>query len=164
MNCGHHPDYAKQETIDPLKGVGRYLTFGVPGALLIGFGMVLLMLSGLRALQTQTGSTFHGSLSWLPYIIVLVVAAGLVALPSPASPRRRGRPMAVSATSTKPITRDDLEAKFRSSRAGHASRSHRRGPRITGGGIAVFLLLLLVFLLGRRGGKQRSTVVEIRRV
>ena len=51
-------DYAKQETIDPLKGVGRYLTFGVPGALLIGFGMVLLMLSGLRALQTQTGSTF----------------------------------------------------------------------------------------------------------
>ncbi|HEY6698931.1 MAG TPA: hypothetical protein VIZ67_11935 [Acidimicrobiales bacterium] len=73
-------DYAKQETIDPLKGVGRYLTFGVPGAVLIGFGVVLLMLAGLRALQTQTGSTFHGSLSWLPYIIVLVVAAGLVAL------------------------------------------------------------------------------------
>jgi hypothetical protein len=73
-------DYAKQETIDPLKGVGRYLTFGVPGAVLIGFGVVLLMLSGLRALQTQTGSTFHGSLSWLPYIIVLVVAAALVAL------------------------------------------------------------------------------------
>jgi hypothetical protein len=73
-------DYAKQETIDPLKGVGRYLTFGVPGALLIGFGLVLLMLSGLRALQTQTGSTFHGSLSWIPYFIVLVVAAGLVAL------------------------------------------------------------------------------------
>ncbi|HET6832322.1 MAG TPA: hypothetical protein VFH30_00540 [Acidimicrobiales bacterium] len=73
-------DYAKQETIDPLKGVGRYLTFGVPGAVLIGFGVVLLMLSGLRALQTQTGSTFQGSLSWLPYIIVLVVAAGLAAL------------------------------------------------------------------------------------
>jgi hypothetical protein len=73
-------DYAKQETIDPLKGVGRYLTFGVPGAVLIGFGVVLLMLSGLRALQTQTGSTFHGSLSWVPYIIVLVVAVGLAAL------------------------------------------------------------------------------------
>jgi hypothetical protein len=38
------------------------------------------MLSGLRALQTQTGSTFHGSLSWLPYFIVLAVAAVLVAL------------------------------------------------------------------------------------
>lgn len=73
-------DYARQETIDPLKGVGRYLTFGVPGAVLISFGIVLLMLSGLRALQTETGSTFHGSLSWVPYIIVLVVAVGLVAL------------------------------------------------------------------------------------
>jgi hypothetical protein len=73
-------DYAKQETIDPLKGVGRYLTFGVPGAVLIGFGVVLLMLAALRALQTQTGSTFHGSLSWLPYMIVLVAAAGLAAL------------------------------------------------------------------------------------
>lgn len=73
-------DYAKQETIDPLKGVGRYLTFGVPGAVLIAFGTVLLMLSALRALQTQTGSTFDGSLSWLPYIIVLVVAVGFVAL------------------------------------------------------------------------------------
>jgi hypothetical protein len=73
-------DYAKQETIDPLKGVGRYLTFGVPGAVLIGFGVVMLMLSALRALQTQTGSTFHGSLSWLPYVIVLVAGAGLVAL------------------------------------------------------------------------------------
>jgi hypothetical protein len=73
-------DYAKQETIDPLKGVGRYLTFGVPGVVLIGFGTVLLMLSALRALQTQTGSTFQGSLSWLPYIIVLVVAVGFVAL------------------------------------------------------------------------------------
>jgi hypothetical protein len=73
-------DYAKQETIDPLRGVGRYLTFGVPGAVLIGFGVVLLMMSALRALQTQTGSTFHGSLSWLPYVIVLVVAVGLAAL------------------------------------------------------------------------------------
>ena len=35
--------------------------------------------SALRALQTQTGSTFHGSLSWLPYIIVLAVAAVFVA-------------------------------------------------------------------------------------
>jgi Putative Actinobacterial Holin-X, holin superfamily III len=72
--------YAKQETVDPLKGVGRYLAFGAAGALLIGFGVVLLMLAALRALQTQTGTTFTGSWSWLPYVIVLVVAAALVAL------------------------------------------------------------------------------------
>ena len=72
--------YAKQQTVDPLKGVGRYLAFGGAGALLIGFGVVLLMLAALRALQTQTGTTFTGSWSWLPYVIVLVVAAVLVAL------------------------------------------------------------------------------------
>ena len=73
-------DYAKQETVDPLKGVGRYLAFGAAGATLIGFGVVLLMLAGLRALQTETGSTFTGNWSWLPYVIVLVVAVGMAAL------------------------------------------------------------------------------------
>ncbi|HZA75633.1 MAG TPA: phage holin family protein [Acidimicrobiales bacterium] len=73
-------DYARQETVDPLKGVGRYLAFGGAGAVLIGFGVVLLMLAALRALQTQTGTALDGNLSWLPYLIVLVVAAGLAAL------------------------------------------------------------------------------------
>lgn len=72
-------DYARQETIEPLKGVGRYLGYGAAGALLLGIGVILLMLSGLRALQTQTGDALDGSLSWLPYLIVLVVAAALVA-------------------------------------------------------------------------------------
>jgi hypothetical protein len=72
-------DYARQETIDPLKGVGRYLGFGAGGALLLALGVIMLMLSGLRALQTQTGDALDGSLSWLPYVIVLAVAALLVA-------------------------------------------------------------------------------------
>jgi hypothetical protein len=74
--------YAKQETIDPLKGLGRFVGYGVAGSLLLGIGFVLLTLAGLRALQTQTGSTFRGNLSWLPYVItlvgVLVVAAATV--------------------------------------------------------------------------------------
>lgn len=73
-------DYARQETIDPIKGVGRYLGYGLGGALLLGVGVILLMLAGLRALQTETGDALDGNLSWLPYLIVLVVAAGLVAL------------------------------------------------------------------------------------
>jgi len=68
--------YAKQETIDPLKGLGRFLAYGVGGAIALGIGVVLLLLSGLRALQTETGSTFTGNLSWAPYLIA--VAAGLV--------------------------------------------------------------------------------------
>jgi hypothetical protein len=72
-------DYARQETIDPLKGVGRYLGYGAGGALLLALGVIMLMLSGLRALQTETGDVLDGSLSWLPYVIVLAVAALLVA-------------------------------------------------------------------------------------
>jgi hypothetical protein len=72
--------YARQETVDPLKGVGRYLGYGMLGALALGIGVILLMLAGLRALQTETGSTFTGNWSWLPYVIVLVVASALIAL------------------------------------------------------------------------------------
>lgn len=72
--------YAKQETIDPLKGLGRFVSFGVGGAVALGIGFVLLLLSGLRALQTETGSTFTGNLSWLPYLIVLAVGSILIAL------------------------------------------------------------------------------------
>ena len=72
--------YARQETVDPLKGVGRYLAFGMAGALALGIGVILLMLAGLRALQTETGSTFTGNWSWLPYLIVLTGGAALIAL------------------------------------------------------------------------------------
>jgi len=71
-------DYARQETIEPIKGVGRYLGYGFSGALLFGMGVILLMLAGLRALQTETGDLLDGTLSWLPYVIVLVVALLLV--------------------------------------------------------------------------------------
>jgi hypothetical protein len=73
-------DYAKQEIKDPVKGLGTYLLWGSVSMLLIGLGFVLLAIGGLRALQTETGSTFTGSLSWLPYLIVLVGATVVLAV------------------------------------------------------------------------------------
>jgi hypothetical protein len=73
--------YVKQQTIVPLKELGRYVGFGLLGSLLLGFGVVFLGLSGLRALQTETGSTFTGDWSWVPYLIMVVallLGAGLV--------------------------------------------------------------------------------------
>jgi len=58
-------DYVRQETVEPLKGVGRFLIFGVAGSALLALGLVLLLVAVLRALQTETG-TFHGNLSWVP--------------------------------------------------------------------------------------------------
>ena len=72
--------YAKQETVDPLRGLGRYLGFGLGGSVVFGLGSVLLLLSLLRALQTETGTTFTGSLSWIPYVIVVLAGALLVGL------------------------------------------------------------------------------------
>jgi hypothetical protein len=73
-------DYAKQETLGPLKSLGRFLVFGLAGSLAITVGAVLLLLAGLRALQTETGSSFTGHLSWVPYLIVAAAAIGVLVL------------------------------------------------------------------------------------
>jgi hypothetical protein len=73
--------YIKQQTVVPLKQLGRYVGFGLLGSLLLGFGVVFLGLSGLRALQTETDGTFADDWSWAPYVIMvvaLIVGAALV--------------------------------------------------------------------------------------
>jgi hypothetical protein len=91
--------YLIQETVDPLKEAGRTVLFGSAAAILIGIGAVLLLLGALRVLQTETGTVFRGSLSWLPYGITafaamaVIAAGGLVLLRSSGSKRasRRGK-------------------------------------------------------------------------
>lgn len=61
--------YLKQETIGPISRLGRYILFGMAGSILVSFGIVLLVVGLLRLLQDETGSTFTGDLSWLPYVI-----------------------------------------------------------------------------------------------
>ena len=58
-----------QETVTPLKTVGRTLLFGSIAAVLLGIGTVLLLLAVLRVLQTETGTAFAGTWSWVPYPI-----------------------------------------------------------------------------------------------
>jgi hypothetical protein len=72
--------YAQQETIEPLKGLARYLLFGVLGAVLLGTGVILLVVALLRVLQTETGDAFDGNWSWVPYLITIVVSAGVAGL------------------------------------------------------------------------------------
>ena len=73
--------YFREQTLLPLQKLGRYIGFGVLGSLLLGFGVVFLGLSGLRALQEETGDTFAGDWSWVPYLIMfvaLLIGAALV--------------------------------------------------------------------------------------
>lgn len=72
--------YARQETVDPLKNLGRYVGLGLAGAIGVGLGLSLLALSGLRALQTETGSWFTGSLDFVPYLVMIIVASFAIGL------------------------------------------------------------------------------------
>ena len=64
--------YVKQETIEPLKGLARFVAFGIGGTVLWSIGLLSWVLALLRALQTETGSTFTGNLTWAPYLITVV--------------------------------------------------------------------------------------------
>ncbi|MGD1012433.1 MAG: hypothetical protein ABR925_07885 [Acidimicrobiales bacterium] len=71
--------YVIQETVEPLKTVGRTLLFGTLAAILLGIGTVLLLLGVLRVLQTETGTVFAGTWSWVPYPITAILGLVLVA-------------------------------------------------------------------------------------
>jgi hypothetical protein len=72
--------YAKQETLGPLRGLGRFVLAGMVATIFWSVGAILLLLALLRALQTETGSTFGGNLSWLPYVITAIASLAVLAL------------------------------------------------------------------------------------
>jgi len=71
--------YVKEETVQPLKDMGRFAAFGALGSLFVGFGVSLLLLAVLRFLQDQF-SVFRGNLSWIPYFVVVLLAIGVMGL------------------------------------------------------------------------------------
>ncbi|HAP75480.1 MAG TPA: hypothetical protein DCR14_05295 [Acidimicrobiaceae bacterium] len=63
------------------------------------------------------------------------------------------------------ISRDDLESKFKEVQDGLQGKLDDKKQSLVaiGAGVGV-VLLLLFFLLGKRSGKKKTTLVEIRRV
>jgi hypothetical protein len=73
--------------------------------------------------------------------------------------------MSVSPTSNGRITRGDIEAKLRQMR-GEVDKTAEAAKvpiMAIAGGVAA-AVVVLAFLLGKRRGRRKSTVVEIRRV
>jgi len=94
-------DYLFQETVDPIKTLARYVAYGTLGSFLVGMGALMLLVALLRLLQGETGA-FHGNLSWIPYLIVSVVAIVVIALTVlriVSGPARRRRPRATKGAS-----------------------------------------------------------------
>ncbi len=68
-------------------------------------------------------------------------------------------------TTVDPLTRDDLEAKFRELQ-GDAEETvdEVKGYAVTAAIAVGIVVVAAVFVLGRRKGRRKSTIVEIRRI
>lgn len=66
---------------------------------------------------------------------------------------------------TEPVTKADIEAKLREIKGEVDETAREAKPIVEAVAIGgVILLILLAYFLGRRKGKRKTTVVEIRRV
>ena len=87
--------YLKQETVGPLKALGRFVVYGTVGSFVLGVGVILFLVAVLRALQEET-AVFHGNLSWIPYLIVAVLGVLVIVIAGlriAAGPARRRLPV-----------------------------------------------------------------------
>ena len=72
--------YARQETLEPIKGAVRWVAVGTLAALCLGLALVFTALGILRLSQDLGGTTLDGSWSFLHYFITLSIVAILVAV------------------------------------------------------------------------------------
>jgi hypothetical protein len=73
--------------------------------------------------------------------------------------------MSAAAASKGPISRADIEAKLRELQGGYQeTRESALTTAITVGAVVAVGVVAVAFLLGRRRGRKRTTVVEVRRI
>jgi len=72
--------YAKQETVEPLKGLGRFIGFGIAAVLLASAGIILITLGVLRVLQVHNDDHLTGNWNWVPYLVALAALGVLIAI------------------------------------------------------------------------------------
>jgi len=64
-------DYAKQQTVDPLKHLGKWAGLGVAGAVMLIIGAFLTALGFLRLFQKWDWT--EGTMSFAPYFLVFLL-------------------------------------------------------------------------------------------
>ena len=70
-------DYAKQETLDPLRGAGRWLGVGLIAGFLMSVSIVIVLVGVLRLTQDLLLYTWFvdqaDGLSFVPYLVTLAI-------------------------------------------------------------------------------------------
>jgi hypothetical protein len=141
--------YAKQETVGPLRSAGRYLAYGLSGA-----SACCGSCRPRPTCSTTAGRSSRTSSSWSSARRSLrCSSAGSRRTPSMPEP------------TAERVTPEQIEARLRGLKdqleERTSSAKQTAMPFAIGGGL---LLLFIVYLLGKRVGKRKSTVVEIRRI
>jgi hypothetical protein len=72
--------YARQETLEPIRGAIRWVGVGSVAALSLGLALIFSALGILRLSQDLGGTVLDGSWSFLHYFITLCVVTILVAV------------------------------------------------------------------------------------
>jgi len=143
--------YAIQETLGPLKQIGRTLAIGSATAVLFGIAAVLSLV-GLRR-RVDLGA-----------LLVDPRCGG--------SSHRRGcfcrpaKPTIGEAVSER-VSLNDIESKMREvggSAQSTVGATVSAPPVVAGGAVAGALVLAAIYLLGRRRGRKEAPVLEIRRI
>lgn len=70
--------YLKEQTLVPLKRLGRYIGLGIAGSVFMSLGLLLLSLGFLRYLQTL--SPFEDTFSFAPYLLVVVADIAVIGI------------------------------------------------------------------------------------
>ncbi len=102
-------DYLKQEAVEPLRGLGRFLYMGIVGSFFLAAGLLLVLLGVLRLLQTETGTALTGNWSWVPYAVVVVLGVGIIvvaALRIQAGPGQRKLPEVIARRESREIEQE----------------------------------------------------------
>lgn len=72
--------YVVQETVQPLKALAKRAIFSLAAGAVLAIAFVAFLIGGLRALQTETGTTFSGTWSFAPYLLTGAAAVVVIAL------------------------------------------------------------------------------------
>jgi hypothetical protein len=72
--------YAKQETIDPIRGAARWIAVGTVASVSLGLALVFFAIAVLRLSQYLGGESLSASWSFLHYFITFIVVSAFVAI------------------------------------------------------------------------------------